>query len=224
MTDVPQRAAPESGVRVGERRWPMALAVIVAALLQVVVPHKGRVAIWWVFPLVEVVVLGVLMIRDPGRIDRRSRGLRLLTLWMIGLITLANTVGAGILIYDIISKAPDVNGNALLGRGAAIWVTNIIVFSLWYWELDRGGPAERAAGTSVPPTFAFPEDATPELVPDGWFPMFPDYLFVSFTTATAFSPTDTLPLKTWAKMTMMAESGISLTLAVLVISRAINTI
>ena len=200
----------------------MALAVLVAALLQVVVPHRGRVAIWWVFPLVEVVMLGVVVVRDPGRIDRRSRTLRLLTLWLIALITVANTVGAGVLIYDIISAAPDVNGNELLGRGAAIWVTNVIVFSLWYWELDRGGPAERAAGSPVPPTFAFPENATPELVPDGWVPRFPDYLFVSFTTATAFSPTDTLPLKTWAKMTMMAQSAVSLTLAVLVISRAIN--
>jgi hypothetical protein len=200
----------------------MAAAVLVAALLQVVVPHRGRVAIWWVFPVVEVIVLGVVIVRDPGRIDRRSRTLRLLTLWLIGLITVANTVGAIVLLYDILTRVPDVNASTLLGRGAAIWVTNIIVFSLWFWELDRGGPAERAAGSSALPTFAFPENATPELVPEGWIPTFPDYLFLSFTTATAFSPTDTLPLKVWAKMTMMVESSVSLALAVLVVSRAIN--
>jgi uncharacterized membrane protein len=112
----------------------------------------------------------------------------------------------------------------LLGRGAALWVTNVVVFSLWFWELDRGGAAERAAASGIPPSFGFPEEAMPELVPEGWMPRYPDYLYLSFTNATAFSPTDTLPVRTWAKMTMMGESVISLLIAILVIARAINVL
>jgi uncharacterized membrane protein len=98
------------------------------------------------------------------------------------------------------------------------------VFSLWFWEVDRGGAAERAAGSNIPPSFGFPEEAMPELAPDGWMPRYPDYLYLSFTNATAFSPTDTLPVRTWAKMTMMIESVISLITAILVIARAINVL
>jgi uncharacterized membrane protein len=103
-------------------------------------------------------------------------------------------------------------------------VTNVVVFSLWFWELDRGGAAERAAGSGIPPSFGFPEAAMPESAPDGWMPRYPDYLYLSFTNATAFSPTDTLPVRTWAKMTMMGESVISLLIAILVIARAINVL
>jgi hypothetical protein len=98
------------------------------------------------------------------------------------------------------------------------------VFSLWFWELDRGGAAERAAGTAIAPSFGFPEEAFPDLVPEGWMPRYPDYLYLSFTNATAFSPTDTLPLRTWAKLAMMGESVISLITAILVIARAINVL
>ena len=101
-------------------------------------------------------------------------------------------------------------------------MTNVIAFSLWYWELDRGGPAERAARSGVRPTFAFPENTLPELAPEGWMPTYPDYLYLSFTTATAFSPTDAVPVRTWAKMTMMVESGMSLLVGILVLARAVN--
>ena len=107
-----------------------------------------------------------------------------------------------------------VTATVLLGRGAAIWVANVIVFSLWYCKLDRGGPAERAAGAPVPASFAFPENATPELAPPGWRPAYPDYLYLAFTNATAFSPTDTLPVRRWAKLTMMVQSALSLVIAI----------
>jgi uncharacterized membrane protein len=98
----------------------------------------------------------------------------------------------------------------------------VILFSLWCWQFDRGGPAERAAGTAVPPSFAFPENATPELAPAGWRPAYPDYLYLAYTNATAFSPTDTLPVRRWAKLTMMVQSTLSLVIAILVLARAIN--
>ena len=100
----------------------------------------------------------------------------------------------------------------------------MVVFSLWFWEVDRGGAAERAAGSKIRPSFGFPEEAMPELAPEGWTPRYPDYLYLSFTNATAFSPTDTLPVRIWAKMTMMVESVISLITAILVIARAINVL
>ena len=117
-----------------------------------------------------------------------------------------------------------VSATALLGRGATVWVTNVIVFSLWYWELDRGGPAERAAGVAHDTSFLFPEESMRERLAAGWFPTYPDYLYLSFSTATAFSATDTVPVRTWAKMTLTLEAATSLVIAILVVARAINVL
>lgn len=208
----------------GERRWPMALAVIVSIALQIGTPRRGRLPVWWVFPLIEIVVLAVVIIQDPGRIDRRSNTARRLTIALIAIMTMGTTTGLVVLMLDILRSVQGVTATVLLGRGASLWVTNVIVYSLWFWEIDRGGPAERAAGSTIRPSFAFPENATPELAPEGWIPRYPDYLYLSFTNATAFSPTDTLPVQTWAKMTMMLESVVSLVTAILVIARAINVL
>ena len=105
--------------------------------------------------------------------------------------------------------------------GAAVYITKIIVFALWYWAFDRGGPRGRAHPTGTPPDFLFPQMTVPELFP-GWRAEFGDYLYVAFTNATAFSPTDTLPLARWAKLAMMLESAVSLVTVALVVSRAIN--
>jgi uncharacterized membrane protein len=208
-----------------ERRWPMATAVLAAIVLQVITPHAGRLRFWWVFPILEVAALLAVIVRDPGRIDRRTRQARRTTLVLIGLLTVGTLGSLLVLALDVVDTSyADIGATALLGRGAALWVTNVVVFSLWFWEVDRGGAAERAAGSKIPPSFGFPEEAMPELVPDGWIPRYPDYLFLSFTNATAFSPTDTLPLRIWAKMTMIVESVISLITAILVIARAINVL
>jgi hypothetical protein len=202
----------------------MAAAVVTAAILQVVVPHRGRVPIWWLYPFVELALLLLIIAADPGRIDRRSATSRRLTISLIAVMTVANSFGAIVLMYDIVAGVLGMTATDLLGRGALVWVTNVIVFSLWFWELDRGGPAERAAGTPVRPSFAFPEDTMPELAPEGWMPTYPDYLYLSFTNSTAFSPTDTLPVRLWAKMTMMVESAVALVTAILVVARAINVL
>jgi len=202
----------------------MAAAVVTAAILQVVVPHRGRVPIWWLYPFVELALLLFIIAADPGRIDRRSATSRRLTISLIAVMTVANSFGAIVLMYDIVAGVLGMTATDLLGRGALVWVTNVIVFSLWFWELDRGGPAERAAGTPVRPSFAFPEDTMPELAPEGWMPTYPDYLYLSFTNSTAFSPTDTLPVRLWAKMTMMVESAVALVTAILVVARAINVL
>jgi uncharacterized membrane protein len=217
-------AAPEPPGPGAEPRWPMATAVLAATILYVGTPHRGRVPGWWLFPVVQLVLLGVLIAQDPGRIDRRSPSLRRLMVALLVVLTVGTVLGVVVLAHDILVAAEGVTATVLLGRGAAIWVANVIIFSLWYWEFDRGGPAERAAGSPIPASFAFPENATPELAPAGWRPAYPDYLYLAFTNATAFSPTDTLPVRTWAKLTMMVQSALSLVIAILVIARAINVL
>ena len=217
--------APPGARLTPERRWPMATAVLVAIVLQVITPHTGRLRFWWVFPMLEVAALVAVIVRDPGRIDRRTRAARRTTLVLIALLTIGTLGSLVVLALDVVDTSySNVGATALLGRGAALWVTNVVVFSLWFWEVDRGGAAERAAGSKIPPSFGFPEEAMPELVPEGWMPRYPDYLFLSFTNATAFSPTDTLPLRIWAKMTMMLQAVVSLVLAVMVVAWAINNL
>jgi uncharacterized membrane protein len=200
----------------------MAAAVLVAIILQSTAPENGRLVPWWIVPAIELILLAVAMIRDPGRIDRRGPGSQRATIALAAAMTIATVVGIAVLIVDILDTNLIVTANSILGRGAALWVTNVIAFSFWYWIFDRGGPGERAAGSAIAPSFAFPENATPELAPDGWQPRYHDYLYLSFTNATAFSPTDTLPIQAWAKMAMLAESVLSLITAIMVIARAIN--
>ena len=212
----------ESTRTAAEPRWPMATAVLAATILFVGTPHRGRIPGWWAGPLLQLVLLGVLIAQDPGRIDRRSPTLQRLMVALLVVMTFGTATSVTVLAVDILAGVEGVTATVLLGRGAAIWFENVILFSLWYWQFDRGGPAERAAGTAVPPSFAFPENATPELAPAGWRPAYPDYLYLAYTNATAFSPTDTLPVRRWAKLTMMVQSTLSLVIAILVLARAIN--
>src|SRR5262249_4693432 len=114
------------------------------------------------------------------------------------------------------------SGGALLASGAAIWATNVTAFALWYWELDRGGPAARALGRRPYPDFLFPQMTSPEVTPHDWEPAFADYLYLSFTNTVAFSPTDVMPLSRWSKMLMLLQSAVSIVAIALVISRAVN--
>jgi uncharacterized membrane protein len=208
----------------------MALAVLATAVLQVITPHRGRIAEWWLLPVMEVVLLVIIIAQDPHRIDEPSKAARRTTIVLIAVMTIGTLGAVAILVYDIVTgdlpwfvaSKESLTATNLLGRGAALWVTNVIVFSLWYWEFDRGGPVGRAWRAEVPPTFAFPENVTPELTTGDWVPQYPDYLYLAYTNATAFSPTDTLPLRTWAKMAMMGQSMLSLLIAILVVARAIN--
>ena len=209
-------AAPPGG--------PMATALVAATALYVGTPHRGRVPGWWIGPVLQLGLLGILIAQDRGRIDRRSASLHRMMVALLVVMTAGTVLSVVVLAYDILVALKGVTATVLLGRGAAIWVENVIVFSLWYWQFDRGGPAERAADVPVPPSFAFPENATPELAPAGWRPTYPDYLYLSFTNATAFSPTDTLPVRRWAKLTMMVQASLSLVIAILVIARAINVL
>jgi hypothetical protein len=224
MTADPPAQQSRTGREVGESRWPMALAVLAAGGLRAALPPQLRNGdARWVFIAVLVALLAVLIIGDPGRIDRDSTWLRVLTGTLIGLISAVNAAAAIRLVAGIINAASfSTNANVLLASGGAIWLSNMITFSLWYWDLDRGGAAARARGSGPPPAFVFPEMINAEYVEPGWYPKFLDYFHLSFTTAMAFSPTDVSAIKPWAKLMMMAEELISLLVAILVVSRAVN--
>ena len=222
---------PERSDNLGEARWPMALAVLAVGFLHAVLPAELRTLppelggdSRWVYGLVVLVLLGALIIGDPGRIDRQKTWLRVLTISLIALISADNAIEAVRLLVSISSARPFTeDANKLLVAGGAIWLSNVIAFGLWYWALDRGGPAARAhQNPAFSPAFVFPEMLNSQYVTVDWYPKFVDYLHTSFTTATAFSPTDVSAIKPWAKLTMMLEESISLIVAILVIARAVN--
>jgi hypothetical protein len=202
----------------------MASGVLVAGVLRAALPPELRLYDPRGGLLALIVVLTVaLIIGDPGRIDRDVRWLRVLTAALVGLITLANAGSSIRLVISIIYAEPFTQtARVLLACGGIIWLTNVIAFALWYWDLDRGGAAARAAGTTARPAFVFPEMTAPEFVREGWYPTFVDYLHLSFNTAMAFSPTDVSAIKPWAKVMMMLEEAISVVVGVLVVARAVN--
>jgi hypothetical protein len=215
----------------GEARWPMALAVLATGLLRAALPHELRAGdSRWLFLVVVGVLLGVLILGDPGRIDRDKRWLRVTTVSLIGVISVANAIAAVKLVLDILDTTQYQPGrftndaHVLLVSGGAIWLTNVIAFGLWYWDVDSGGAAARARahGSSDRPAFVFPEMINTEFVAEGWYPHFVDYLHLSFHAATAFSPTDVSAVRPWAKLMVMAEEAISLIVALLVVARAVN--
>jgi hypothetical protein len=210
----------------GEHWWPVAVAIIVAAGLHVALPARYRVQPTWLVPAVLVALLVVLVIGDPGRIDRQNAWLRIVTSTVIALITLANLVAAVRLVVEILTnnKLFANHPGGLLAAGAVIWATNVIAFGLWYWDLDRGGAAARAHHPFRNPAFVFPEMQNADYVAPNWVPRFVDYLSLAFWTATAISPTDISAIRPWAKLLMMLEAGGSIVLAALVIARAINVL
>jgi hypothetical protein len=224
MSARPEPPQENSKARLGEPRWPMALAVVATGLLRAALPHElrnGDAA--WLFLVLVVGLLAILIVGDPGHIDRDRPWLHNLTSVLIGLITIANADAAVRLVIGIVDVSSFTqNAKVLLASGADIWLANIIAFALWFWNLDRGGPAARAAGTGRRPALIFPEMLHTEHVGEGWYPAFVDYFHFAFATAAAFSPTDVSAVKTWAKLMMMAESAVSLVVGILVVARAVN--
>jgi uncharacterized membrane protein len=207
----------------GESRVAVTLAVLAAIGLLAALPDRISPHPRWVLPGLAFLLLVGLTVANPTRIDRQSRALRTVSLLLIGVISIANAVTAARLIVDLVRGTGIRAPGELLLTGAAIWLTNVIVFGLWYWEFDRGGPVARAHAKKQYPDFLFPQmDASADVTPPDWEPEFVDYLYFSFTNATAFSPTDVMPLSRWAKMTMLAQSAVSLMTVALVIARAVN--
>ena len=172
-------------------------------------------------PSLELILLIPLAISNPMKINRESRNLRGLSLLLIGLANLANGTNLALLCYHLVAGG-NTSGRALLYAAAAIWVTNVMVFALWFWELDRGGPYARCSDFRRNPDFLFPQMSAPETTEKKWVPTFIDYLYVAFTNALAFSPTDAMPLTPMAKFLMLIQSMVSVVTVVLVGARAVN--
>ncbi len=210
---------------VGESRWPMAGAVLTVILLTLVLPGTFKISSGIrVLPILEVLLLLVLIFGDPGRIDRRSRTLRRCSVALVAVLVAGALAQTVLLAVGLIDGNSDFTPGTLLEAGGAVWVANNIAFALLYWEIDCGGAAARAHRLRRHPDFAFPQQLNPELAPEQWRPRFIDYLYLGFTNATAFSPTDTMPLTARAKIPMLVQSLASLILLGLVVSRAVNVL
>ena len=217
-------AGPPEPVK-GEARWPMAAAVLAAMVLTVLRPAEVRIAPAWVLPAIESVLLVAIIVNDPRRIDRRSTLLRILSISIVGILVLDTLVSTALLIDVLIHGGKATNSaEQLLSAGGGVWASNVIAFSLLYWELDGGGAAERAHGMPRYPDLAFPQQLNPMIASAGWRPRFIDYLYVGLTSSTAFSPTDVMPLVPWAKISMGVQALISLAVLGLVVARAVNVL
>jgi uncharacterized membrane protein len=206
----------------GESRWSVTIAIALLVALQLLAPKHLAFQPKPLLPGLEILLYVLLTIGNPVRIRRESKWLRAAGLLLMVSASLATAWSAVRLVYELATGHGGTTATPLLLSGGAIWLTNVIVFALWYWEFDRGGPAARAAARRVHPDFVFTQMTMSEIIHRDWEPTFLDYVYLSFTNATAFSPTDTLPLTRWAKLTMMFQSIISLVTVALVVARAVN--
>src|SRR4051812_37754916 len=207
----------------GESRWPMAIAVLATVILASVPPARFTIGPLPLFPVLVTVLLVVLVLGAPGRIDRRSRWLRNVSYLLVGVLVAGTLAGTAVLVIELVNGSPAVSqAGTLLVYAAKVWVGNNVAFALLYWNMDRGGPAERAHGTTRFPDFVFPQMSDPSLARPNWRPRFIDYLYVGFTNANAFSPTDTLPLTGRAKLAMQTQALISFTVLTLALARVVN--
>jgi uncharacterized membrane protein len=207
----------------GESRWPSTLALLVAIVVPLLLPDRFSLAPKWVGPTVLALLLVTHMIADPGRIDRQSRAARAIGIGLMAVLVGGAGTQAVVLTVELVggNKALN-NADALLSSGALVWLNTIIAFTFVYWEIDGGGPATRVHHIAKYPALAFPEHMNPALAPPDWRPLFFDYLYLGLTNATAFSPTDVMPLRHWAKLTMGVQSLISLIILGLIVARAVN--
>ena len=210
----------------GESRWPPALAIVVFMALnislRVWLPWEGAVRVPWLLPTIEAVLLGVLLAADPQSVATRTRRLHRVAVAIVLLLVAAALWSTALLVYDLIKGIGVAESPArLLATGALVWAGNNLSFALLYWLIDSGGPIARSRDPE-PLDFAFTQHMSPELAPPGWRPVFLDYLHLGFTNATAFSPTDVMPLTHRAKYTMMVQSTVALALFGLIVARAVN--
>lgn len=219
--------------RRGEARLPGVLATLVAIALYALLPDRLLVGPRLVIPVLGLLLLVAVVAVNPTRLTRENRWSRLASLALVGLIGLANAVALVELVHALLESKVE-NGRELLTAALQVWLTNIVVFGLAYWELDRGGPVARTqrARTDLPAAdFRFSQDENDDAVDEvaldssgkaDWVPTLVDYLYVSLTNSTAFSPTDTMPLTPRAKVLMGLECTSALVVSVLVIARGVS--
>jgi uncharacterized membrane protein len=203
--------------------WPAQATVLAAIILQVSLPPRLTVGPWWLVPALEGLLLAGMFIFIPNQVEDEHPRRRRAALFLTAVVTAANIYSLGALTHFLLhSRIQRGEGRELIIAGTLIWLTNFLIFALWYWEMDRGGPGRRASGKDGPPDFLFPQMSDDRIEPKEWRPKFIDYLYVSLTNATAFSPTDTMPLSPPAKGTMGVQALVSLVTIGLIVSRAVN--
>jgi hypothetical protein len=206
-----------------EPRWPVALAVIGVSLLLAQLPDRVRTFPFWVpYVLGIALVVPMVAIALTKAKERWLRVERMITLLFFVVTGTGMVANLAQLITEMVGGSGEVDGIQLLTSSVAIWVNNVLTFSLLYWQIDRGGPEARATGASTRPDWLFPQDGARDSVPPDWRPTFVDYLFLGYSTGTAFSAADTLPLTSRAKILMLLQSAIALVTIVAVMSRAIG--
>jgi uncharacterized membrane protein len=201
----------------------MAIAVLVLMAAALIAPPRLSVMPGWLLALVEGLLLVAVILGDPGLIDSTGRWQRRTSIALV-VVILASTLGStALLVYDLVTGSPLTSqADQVLLAGAKVWLGNNVAFAFLYWQFDGGGPAVRAHGLPRYPDLAFPQQLNPELAPPGWRPQFLDYLYVGFTTANAFSPTDTMPMTHWTKVAMGSQALISFVVVGLILARAVN--
>lgn len=205
-----------------EPLWHVQLAVAFALLLQILLPDQLVAGPRYVLPCLEALLLVALVITTPKEPVFRSILRRVNAITLVAVISLANIYSVERLASQLLRGGVINDGRTLILAAINIYLTNIIIFALWYWELDAGGHGVRQTKQIHERDFMFPQQSTPVLAPKGWEPTFMDYLYVSITNAAAFSPTDTMPLTRRAKLLMTVQSMVSLVTIALVAARAVN--
>jgi uncharacterized membrane protein len=210
---------------IGESRWPPAAALLAFMALNIALrvwlPNGGVVRVPWLVPAIEAVLLAVLL-GGPGSFAKHARSLHRIAVALVAVLVAAALWATVLLVYDLIKGLGVTNSPAeLLASGAVVWLGNNLSFALLYWLVDSGGPIARTRQPS-PVDFAFTQHMSPELAPPGWRPVFLDYLHLGFTNATAFSPTDVMPITLRAKYIMLVQSTVALALFGLIVARAVN--
>lgn len=206
----------------GESRWPVITTIVAAIVLQVVLPERAVLHSRWLLPGLESTALLVLIVANWSRVTREPRTLRATRLSLTGLLGLSSGWIISLLVRGVVDGHSVKDPAALLAAAAVSWWLNVTVFGLWYWQFDGGGPAVRPHTPTTARDFMFVQMQSPDLFGANWRPQFLDYLYLSFTNTTAFSPTDVPPLSGRAKLTMLVQSTVSLATVVLVIARAVN--
>jgi hypothetical protein len=202
--------------------WPTQLTVLIAIALDLGLPDKLTIgSSRWLLPGVEALLLVGLVGASPTPTFKHAALRRQVAMGLIGFVSAVNLYSL-IMLAHYLLQGGKVGGRPLILAGLVLWWTNVLLFGLWFWELDRGGPMARLIETGAKPDFLFPQMSQKALAPDGWLPGLIDYLYTSFTNATAFSPTDTLPLTPIAKVLMTVQSFAALTTVGLVLARAVN--
>ena len=204
-----------------EAFWPAQATVLAAIGLQLLLPARVTAGPTWLLPVCEGVLFVGMSFASPRELEGEHAARRRLALTLTGFVSVANVISLVLLTSQLLRHGSP-NGRALIVAGALIWLTNVLIFGLWYWEADRGGPGRRAAGNDAAPDLLFPQMNDDRIQSIDWRPQFIDYLYVSLTNAMALSPTDTMPLTPTAKSIMGLQSLVSLVTIGLVVSRAVN--